>query len=53
MMSKHYVNTDRINEILRDWSVEDDFGRIVFDDYQDLVILINKLTGLEIIGVDD
>jgi hypothetical protein len=52
-MAKHYVNSDRIDEILRDWSVEDDFGRIVFDDYQDLLILIEKLTGLEIMGVED
>jgi len=52
-MSKYYVNTDRIDEILRDWAVEDDCGHIIFDDYQSLLILIEKLTGLEVIGVDD
>jgi hypothetical protein len=52
-MAKHYVSSDRIDEILRDWAVEDDFGRIVFDDYQDLLILIEKLTGLEILGVEE
>ena len=52
-MAKHYVNSDTIDEILNRWSVEDDFGHIVFDDYQSLVILIEKLTGLEVIGVED
>jgi hypothetical protein len=52
-MSKYYVSTDKINDTLRDWAVEDDCGHIIFDDYQSLLILIEKLTGLEIIGVEE
>lgn len=52
-MTKHYVNSDRIDEILNDWSIEDDFGRIIFDDYQSLLILIEKLTGLLVVGVEE
>lgn len=51
--TEHYVNNDRINEILDRWSVTSECGHIVFDSYDDLVSCIEKLTGLVVVGVED
>ncbi len=52
-MAKHYVNNDTINEILDRWSVTSECGHIVFDNYDDLVSCIEKLTGLVVVGTDE
>ena len=52
-MSKHYVNTDTINEILNRWSVTSECGHITFDSYDDFVECIEKLTGLLVVGTDE
>ena len=52
-MKLHYVNTDTINEILDRWSVTSECGHITFDNYDDFVSCIEKLTGLIVVGTDE